>query len=164
METRDAMNTSSGRLNKEIFSVGIEGLKLPDLIAAFLDDDIELVLDIRRRPSRQSPRLPAKTLAVACAEASIYYIHRPELGTSREFVHHSSTDAKLDVRKYRTYLRRHTETLESVGDAARRHRTCVIGCTADPRRAHRRIFLQEVARLTGLRVVHLRPQHALQVV
>lgn len=158
------MNSSPGRLNTEVFSVGIEGLKLPDLIAALLDDDIELVLDIRRRPSRQSPRLPAKTLAGTCAEASIYYIHRPELGTSPEFVHDGTDRGTLDVRKYRTYLRRHTGTIESVGAAARRHRTCVIGCRADPRRAHRRIFLQELARVSGLRVVHLDPQRALQAV
>lgn len=153
------MNEVPDRLNREIYSIGIQGLSLEALIRALLREDIELVFDIRRRPSRDSPRLPAKQLADACSEANIYYVHRPELGTSTEFLRGGDPQGRLDIAKYREYLRHgHGETLRWAGDAARRHHTCVVGCNADPKHSHRQYFLEEVARAGRLRVVHLSPQ------
>ena len=159
MESRDGMNYAPDHLNKEIYSIGLEGLKLDELIRVLLNEDIELVLDIRRSPSRQSPRLPAKRVAQACSDADVYYIHRPELGTSSEFLRSGDRSDQLDSAKYRRYLRqRHHESLLWVGAAARRHRTCVIGCKADPKQSHRRFFLEEVERVNPLRIIHLAPQ------
>ena len=119
------------RFNRSLFSMEKNGHALDALVAQLAAEDIELILDVRAGGDAERA-----TIDALCADASIYYLARPELA-ERSVGGPPSTAV---------------ERLEAwAAGLSLRHRTCVLGDDRDVRLT----LCQEIAEVAGQRVIDL---------
>jgi hypothetical protein len=119
------------RFNRSLFSTEKDGLELDVLVAQLAAEDIELILDMRVSDESERARFEA-----LCADASIYYVARPELSERAP-----GTPPSTGLEKTEAWA----------AGLALRHRTCVLGDDRDLRLA----VTHEIAEVAGQRVIDM---------
>ena len=127
-----------------------------------LDAGIERLIDVRRNPFSRRFGFHKSTLQHSCEHVGIDYVHLPALGIAselREGLDDGGPAARAKLfRDYRTRLL--PAVPKEVDHACRliRERPSVLVCLeARPEDCHRSSLAEEIARRTGLPVVHLHP-------
>jgi uncharacterized protein (DUF488 family) len=146
-------------MSKQILTIGYEGRSAVDVLRLLSENGVEVLLDIRLRPSSRKPGLSKSGLAVACKAAGIRYIHEKRLGTPPEMMEHVRSGqgySETEHAAYRKYLveKQEDALLEACGTAGAA-KTCLLCFEIDPMNCHRRIVAEEMARHSGLHVSHL---------
>lgn len=67
-----------------LVTIGYEGRTIRQLVADLLEEDVDLLIDVRQRAMSRKVGLGKTALATACGAAGIEYIHEPTLGNPRE--------------------------------------------------------------------------------
>ena len=67
----------------KIFTIGYEGAKMGDFLAALTSAGVEQVIDVRALPLSRRPGFSKSTLAASLAEVGIDYVHLKALGTPK---------------------------------------------------------------------------------
>ncbi len=142
-----------------VFTIGHSTRSSDDLLALLAEHRIEVLADVRRYPgSRRHPQFSRDALASALAEASIEYMHEPDLGGRRE-TRPGSPHVAWRVAAFRGYAD-HLETpeaqaaLDRLIELSAERRTVILCAEAVPWRCHRRLISDAlVAR--GIEVRHI---------
>jgi len=72
---------------QDIFTIGIDGKKIPVFIEILKKNGVETVLDVRKSTtSSHVPAFSAKSLSVELSKIDIKYVHKEELGVDYEIV------------------------------------------------------------------------------
>lgn len=143
-----------------LLTIGYEGRTLRGLIRRLVDNDVDVLLDIREVARSRRPDFNSGRLAAAAVRAGIAYRHIPELGSSRKLrVHlYETRDFDRFAGYYLAYVRRwRLAEVRSVARAARIEGTvCILCYESDHARCHRGIVAAEALRThRQLEVLHL---------
>ncbi len=68
---------------RELFTIGYEGSRLADVVAALSDAGVTTLLDVREAPWSRRPEFTKRALGAAMAAAGIGYRHMKALGTPK---------------------------------------------------------------------------------
>ncbi len=141
-----------------LFTIGYEGSRLVDVVAALSDAGVTTLVDVREAPWSRRPEFAKRALGEAMAAAGIGYRHMKALGTpkaGRDAARAGDTasfhvifDAQLETEAAQTQL-------GEVAALVATERPCLMCYERDPDRCHRAIVAARLAETTGLAVRHL---------
>jgi uncharacterized protein (DUF488 family) len=139
-----------------IFTIGYEGVTVPEFIAALQKAGVERVIDVRALPLSRRPGFSKSPLKAALAEAGIEYVHLKALGTPAE----GRTAARAGrhehlKRIYAGQLELPEAIVQSAQmlDLAGEKPSALLCMEREPAHCHRTLLLDAVA--PGADVVHL---------
>ncbi len=145
-------------MTREVFTIGYEGSRLADVVAALGDAGVTTLVDVREAPWSRRPEFAKRALGEAMAAAGIGYRHMKALGTPKAgrdaaragdiATFHAIFDAQLATEAAQTQLGE-VEALVAT------ERPCLMCYERDPERCHRSIVAARLAETTGLAVRHL---------
>ncbi len=141
-----------------LFTIGYEGSRLVDVVAALSDAGVTTLVDVREAPWSRRPEFAKRALGAAMAAAGIGYRHMKALGTPK-----AGRDAARagDIATFHAIFGAQlaTEAAQSqLGEVAAlvaTERPCLMCYERDPERCHRSIVAARLAETTGLAVRHL---------
>lgn len=140
-------------------TVGYEGRVAAELLALLIDNNIELVVDVRELPLSRKKGFSKSTLSASLDEAGVGYRHMRALGNPKHLRHALKEGLSFDdfADDFRDILAAHMDVIEELGVVATEHRVCLLCFEADAERCHRSIVAECVASLVGdgIQVVHL---------
>lgn len=140
-------------------TVGYEGRVADELIALLIENEIDLVVDVRELPLSRKKGFSKSTLSASLCEAGVGYRHMRALGNPKHLRHALKTGLAFDefADDFRAILAEQMDAVEELGVVAAEHRVCLLCFEADAERCHRSIVAESVANLVGdsIQVVHL---------
>jgi uncharacterized protein (DUF488 family) len=157
-----------------VATIGVYGFTLEAFLAALLEADVRLLLDVRQRRGVRGPRYAwanARRLQRALDEAGIAYRHHPELAPTTELRQlQYAADAEQGVGKRNraalapAYVERYTREILDRADLApvvaelpARGAAALLCVESDPEACHRSLVAGRLAADHGVDVVNLRP-------
>jgi uncharacterized protein (DUF488 family) len=129
-----------------LFTVGYQGRAIDEFVRLLLDQSVEVVIDVRLRPSSRRPGFSKTPLAASCAEAGIHYQHERDLGTPADILDAFRKTGIYHWDDYVTHLDSHPEVLNDAIELASDLSTCLVCFEADPMECHRRFVADRIAR------------------
>ena len=144
------------RTKSRLVTIGYQGRTVDQLVRELLDEDVEVLVDVRQRAMSRKAGFGKNGLAAACAAAGIEYIHEPTLGNPRE---NREPFHRGDPHARHVY----DEQMQRVGgDALRRLQrlmndrpTAVLCFERDPAICHRTAIATWLRQETNLTIVDL---------
>jgi len=141
-----------------IYTAGYEGLQIDGFLDLLVQAGIRRLLDVRNNPVARRYGFHKSTLSRLCGYLDIEYIHFPELGIvseARQNLNESSDYSKLFEFYERTILPTQTDAVGRVAASMLEEPGVLVCMEAEACRCHRSRLGAEVARVTGLALVHL---------
>ena len=141
----------------QVFTIGYEKSRLPNVIGALKDDGVQVLIDVRAVAASRRPGFSKTALAASLSEAGVAYVHLRALGTpksGRDAARAGRTDEMREI--FESHLTEPATQLalaEAVSIAADRP-SALLCYEADPAGCHRCIV---AARMAGFVVRHLHP-------
>lgn len=143
---------------RQIFTVGYEGVELRPFLATLTDAGIKQVIDVRELPLSRKRGFSKSALTVALRDSGIRYLHLRELGDpkpGREAARRGDHAGFLSI-----YLRHLAGADAQVALAeatrqARAMRSCLLCFERHSAGCHRKIVAEAMAADTGMDLVHL---------
>jgi uncharacterized protein (DUF488 family) len=139
-----------------IFTIGYEGVTVPEFIATLRNSGVERVIDVRALPLSRRPGFSKTPLMGALEEAGIEYVHLKALGTPAEGRVAARAGRHEDLKRiYAGQL----ELVEAMAqsaqmlDLAAEKISALLCMERDPAHCHRTLLLSAVA--PDADVVHL---------
>lgn len=146
--------------NASIFTIGYQGYSLPHLVSALKEHDVKTLIDVRYDAHSRRPEFRKGYLEKAIEEAGVEYIHRPELGTPTR-LRKRITDERSGNEVFKLYFERISRVnlryVEAIADLARQKRVALMCIEREPKRCHRRILADFLAKRFRFQIVHLAP-------
>jgi uncharacterized protein (DUF488 family) len=143
-----------------IFTIGYQGYTLPELVSDLKEHDVEALVDVRYDAYSRRPEFRKGYLQKTIEEAGLEYVHRPELGTPTR-LRKKITDEKSGNEVFKLYFERISRVnlryVEAIADLTRQKRVALMCMERDPRRCHRKILADFLAKRFGFQIVHLAP-------
>lgn len=111
------------------YTIGYEGWELEEFVSRLREQRVEVLIDIREKPSSRKPGFSKTPLRAALEEAGIEYVHIRALGSPStiRYEYKNGGDKVSFFKAYRTYLKTQRDQLRTVLDAVR-ERTCCLMC------------------------------------
>ncbi len=111
------------------YTIGYEGWELDDFVARLRGQRVEVLIDIREKPSSRKPGFSKTPLREALEEACIQYVHVKALGSPStiRYEYKNGGDKETFFKAYRAYLKTQVAHLRTVLDAVR-EKTCCLMC------------------------------------
>lgn len=131
-----------------LVSVGYEGRTAADLLAVLLEQNVDVVADVRLTPMSRKPGLSKTKLREALAAAGVDYVHLKALGNPKENREPFWTGAvAAGVIRFRELMTapEPLASLEDLTELARTRRVAVLCFERDHDRCHRQVVTDEVA-------------------
>lgn len=140
-----------------IFTVGYQGVSMPQLLDSLEHAGVTLVVDTRETPTSRRVEFRSKRMADALGTRSIRYLSLPGLGAPKALRETVSRWPEFAA-GYRSRLEEHSGTVAQLLDLARGQRVCLLCFEDDPLACHRSILVDELQRqLPSVTTLHLRP-------
>lgn len=76
--------SSNGTRTGALLSIGYEGRSLADVVELLVDNDVDVLVDVRLNAISRKPGLSKTALSDALAAAGIEYLHQRELGNPKD--------------------------------------------------------------------------------
>ncbi|GAA6761743.1 MULTISPECIES: DUF488 domain-containing protein [Thermus] len=127
-----------------VYTIGYEGLKLPEFISFLRGKGIVVVADVRELPLSRKPGFSKVSLRAALEDAGIYYRHIRELGAPkplRDYLKRTG-DWPTYRQNYLQLLQQRPGVLEELGMLACEYPTALLCFEADPATCHRSIIAE----------------------
>lgn len=141
-----------------IFTIGYEGLDIDGLLALLRPHHIDTVVDIREFPVSRKPGFSKNGLANTLDMAGIDYVHHVRLGCPKAIRdrYHADHDWACYTRGFVEYLRTQGDAVVELAELSA-HNNCVLLCyEKDPNFCHRSLVAEEIRRVGGFQVTHIR--------
>jgi hypothetical protein len=139
------------------FTVGYEGQEPIKFIKLLTNEDIDILVDIRKDAySKQDISYSEGTLSRIAANAGIKYIHLPELGVDYELRQElkSTHDYDSYFKIYAEYLEKNADLTQFIFELSRNYVICLLCYEKDFRRCHRLILANKLEKL-GITFHHM---------
>jgi uncharacterized protein (DUF488 family) len=139
-----------------IFTIGYEGASLADFLRRLKLAGVSTLVDVRELPLSRRRGFSKSQLAAQLERHGIRYVHKRELGAPREIRHElrETGDYTTYFERFNTYLKTQRHALEHLVDECMG--AVVLMCfERDPKECHRSAVARELAKLAGVKPVHL---------
>lgn len=140
-------------------TVGYEGRTADDLVQLLSQHEIQIVIDVRERPSSRKPGLSKGALSQRLAEEGLEYVHLRELGNPKEYrdALRGGWDFDEFAAAFIALVSAQTQALAHLHDVAMSKRACLLCFEADPAQCHRSLVAYALAESASadLKILHL---------
>ena len=124
-----------------IFTIGYEGRSLESYINVLIQNNIKVLIDVRKNPISRKYGFSKKTLQTACETVHIKYLHLPELGIDSEKRKHLNAQSdydKLFIDYEYSVLLKQSPALNLILDFVKNFKRVALTCyEASPQQCHR---------------------------
>lgn len=141
-----------------VYTAGYEGLQVDGFLNLLIRSGIERLVDVRRNPIARRFGFHKSTLSRLCGNVAIGYEHIAELGIASELRQSLNSEADylaLFESYEKTTLISEQEAVAHVVQLVVEKPSVLVCMEAEPRSCHRSRLANDVARRTGLPIVHL---------
>jgi uncharacterized protein (DUF488 family) len=146
-----------GEAMTSLCTVGYEGRTTQELLHILLENDVEVVVDVREVAWSRKKGFSKSALSAVLADAGVEYVHVRELGNPKAL--RSELKAGRAFREvadeFLRILRARVEALDYLDAIASRKRACLLCFEADPMTCHRSLVAQALRERHPVDVVHL---------
>lgn len=126
---------------KQLFSIGYEGISLEAYINKLIINDVNVLCDVRKNAYSQKYGFSKKTLELACKSVDIEYVHIPDLGIISNKRKELSSQEDYDdlFREYeKTTLKENRASLLAIRSLLDKGKRVALTCfEKDPKQCHR---------------------------
>jgi uncharacterized protein (DUF488 family) len=144
-----------------LFTIGYEGLTVPEFVHHLRDNGIRLLVDVRHNPISRKPGFSKAALSRELARNGISYEHLPELGVPSAKRRNLGSPASYES-LFRYYERRvlaaNRASVDQIVSLTRRFSRIALMCfEADPEACHRHKITESLLRDSSFRasITHL---------
>jgi uncharacterized protein (DUF488 family) len=127
--------------DKQLFTIGYEGISLETYINKLIINDVNVLCDVRKNAYSQKYGFSKKTLELVCKGTDIEYIHIPALGiiSDKRQELRTQTDYDLLFQEYeKTTLKENKAALLFIRDLLDKGNRVALTCfEKDPKQCHR---------------------------
>ena len=143
---------------KQLFTVGYEGLSFEKYINRLICHDVRLLCDVRNNPLSRKFGFSKGMLAHFLPKFGIEYIHIPELGIVSE--NRNNLESKSDYMRlfgsYRKSLPQKKESLKRLGEIFDQHKRIALTCFEKQHDScHRHCISEYMEGVMGIEAIHL---------
>ncbi len=126
----------------ELFTLGYEGISLPQFLKVLSSREVSVVIDVREMPLSRKPGFSKSALREGCENANIDYEHWCSLGCPKPIREAYKIDKNwaIYVRKFKRHLPGISEEIERLASRSLRERICLVCFEADPALCHRSLI------------------------
>jgi len=143
-----------------VYTAGYEGLSVDAFLNMLVVNGIRRLVDVRNNPIARRYGFHKSTLGRLAGHLGIEYVHVPELGICSEKRQGlgGGADRKALFRQYeRTTLVEEKSAIRRVSGMMQEVPSVLVCMEAEPSCCHRSHLADPVSKLTGLPIIHLRP-------
>ncbi len=148
----------------QLFTVGYEGLSVPDLFDLLRVNHIQVLVDIRELPLSRKPGFSKTALSLGAQENGFQYLHMASLGCPREIrtAYRADQNAERYAHRFLAYLDTQHEGVLKLAALAQAEVCCLLCFETDHRGCHRTFVAGRVlsAAQVPLEVLHLAARSA----
>ncbi|MCR9295426.1 MAG: DUF488 domain-containing protein [bacterium] len=144
-----------------VYTAGYEGISADAFLNMLIQNGIQRLIDVRNNPIARRYGFHKSTLNRLTGNLGIEYRHFPELGiVSEKRQDLDSLESRQELFKEyeRQTLAKQEEAVAAVGELVTEKPSVLVCMEAEPCCCHRSHLANKLAPLTGLPIVHLRPQ------
>jgi uncharacterized protein (DUF488 family) len=130
---------------RQLWTIGHSSRPIDEFLTFLVSHGIRQLVDVRTIPrSRHNPQFNTDTLARSLKQATVSYVHKPELGglrkTKKDSINAGWKNASF--RGYADYMQTDAfwDALQELMAQSRRRRTAIMCAEAVPWRCHRRLI------------------------
>jgi uncharacterized protein (DUF488 family) len=142
-----------------IFTIGYEGLELPEFIEILRQNEVEIIADIRAVPNSRKKGFSKKALSEELARHGIDYILIQALGSPKDLRDKVRADNDYDsfFVAYDKFLNTQSEPLRQLLEIASKRITCILCYERDINCCHRKAVGERLQKIAPkkLRLIHL---------
>ena len=136
---------------KYLFTIGYEGKNLEQYLTILINENVKLLVDVRKNPVSRKYGFSKKILQNACESVGIKYIHLPELGIESEKRKNLKSQADYDnlFLEYEKFiLPAQKDAIKFIYKCLSDHKRIALTCyEALPKKCHRTKVAQAVISL-----------------
>ncbi len=138
-------------MSTNLFTVGYEGLSLPEFIKILRKHHIHTLVDVRELPLSRKPGFSKTKLSQALNQAGIEYQSVRTLGSPRALRHEfkATKDWPHFAEKFSEYLKSQTDILEKLAEQAHDETLCLMCFEKDNTVCHRSIVAGKVLEISN---------------
>jgi uncharacterized protein (DUF488 family) len=144
---------------KTLFTLGYEGLELPEFIEILRQNGVQVVADLRAVPHSRKKGYSKKALSEELARHGIEYVLIQELGTPKPLRDQvrASEDYDSFFIAYTSYLDTQPGALKKLLDIARNHVACLLCFERDINHCHRKAVSERLLAISAgkFKIIHL---------
>jgi uncharacterized protein (DUF488 family) len=144
---------------RQLWTIGHSSRPIDEFLTFLVSHGIRQLVDVRTIPrSRHNPQFNTDTLARSLKQATVSYVHKPELGglrkTKKDSINAGWKNASF--RGYADYMQTDAfwDALQELMAQSRRRRTAIMCAEAVPWRCHRSLIADALA-AHGWTVCHI---------
>jgi uncharacterized protein (DUF488 family) len=144
----------------DLFTIGYEKARQPDVISALVEAGVKTLIDVRDRPVSRRPGFSKNQLAAAVEAAGMRYVGLKALGTppeGREANHKREWDRFWRIVDDKLATAEAEIALQQAAATAGEAPSCLICYEADHRICHRSRVAEILSERHGFTVRHLAP-------
>lgn len=137
---------------RELLTIGYEGCRIDDVLAALKEARVGLLVDVRAVPQSRKPGFSKRQLAAGLDAVGVRYLHLQALGTpkaGRDAVRAGHPERMVPI--FREHMRgdQALAELAQATELARTERVCLLCFERDPAHCHRRLVAEMITAETG---------------
>jgi uncharacterized protein (DUF488 family) len=138
-------------------TIGYQGLSLEFFFRILIQNNIEVLIDIRELPLSHKTGFSKSALARKASTYDIRYIHLSSLGCPRDIRHDYRKDRNWDrySNRFLAYLKTQSQDVDKLADLIQQENCCLLCFESNPNRCHRFFVAKEVAARID-RTVHVK--------
>jgi len=143
-----------------LFTTGYSGHDTESFVDLLREHEISLVIDVRRNPVSRKKGFSRTALSEHLREKGLEYQHVADLGVPqplRNALRDGTCGLAAYLRRFRTYVVRQAELLDTVYNWAIHERCCLLCVEACSDECHRSVIADEVVTRNGrkVKIVHI---------
>lgn len=139
-----------------IMTIGYEGVTAEELVAQLKQDKIDILLDCRIRAGSRKKGMSKTPLSKSLDEIGIRYMHDRDLGTPKHILQEFRETGHYDWDAYLAFLKTKMGNVEYAAKLSSTNRVCLLCFEADASTCHRRFVAQEISKVSGGDIIHLK--------
>lgn len=141
-----------------LFTIGYEKRGVEDFIKTLIENNVEILIDIRAVPHSRNKDYAKKNLENRLHKNGIEYLPAKELGSPEDLRKKVKSDGDYEhfFKKYNEFLERKKEYFGKLIGIAKKRNICLLCYESDFNRCHRRSVARKMAEIGDFEILHLR--------
>lgn len=136
-----------------LFTIGYEGISIDGYLDRLIENDIRLVIDVRKNPVSRKYGFSKRNLEQHLTNVDISYVHEPDVGVAshlRQSIDGPQDYVKLFEHYAQTILPDKRPVLDRIIEVTRKQKRVALTCfEADPQMCHRHKITEAINALTS---------------